>query len=192
MKRPVPVTLEGRRVRLEPLSIDHAEQLAAAAATDPGTFRFMSASPLEIGAAEYVRAALQPEFVSFAVVDRDAGVAIGSTRFGDIAVEHRRLEIGWTWLDVRHRGTDANPEMKLLMLHHAFDELGCERVALKTDGRNERSQRAIAGIGAVREGVLRRHMVARDGRPRDTVYFSVLRDEWPGVRARLQARLSAR
>ena len=128
--------------------------------------------------------------MAWATVDAATGRAIGSTRFGDIAPEHGRLEIGWTWIAPSHQRSAANTEAKLLQLTYAFEELGATRVALKTDGRNERSQRAIERIGGVREGVLRRHIRLPDGYLRDTVYFSILADEWPAAKARLTARLA--
>jgi RimJ/RimL family protein N-acetyltransferase len=134
---------------------------------------------------------LKPEYVSWATVDALSGRAIGSTRFLDIAPEHGRLEIGWTWIAPSHRRTATNTEAKLLQLSHAFDELGATRVALKTDERNERSQAAIARLGAVREGVLRHQFRMPDGFMRSSVYFSILADEWPAVKAQLEARLAA-
>jgi len=179
-------------VRLEPLEERHRDDLLAAAAQDPATFRYMS-SDLSVGAdawPAYLADALSPEFVAWATVDAATGRAVGSTRFGDIAPEHGRVEIGWTWIAPAHQRTAANTEAKLLQLTYAFDELGATRVALKTDGRNLRSQAAIERLGAVREGALRRHMRMLDGFIRDTVYYSLLSEEWPPVKARLEARLS--
>jgi RimJ/RimL family protein N-acetyltransferase len=138
----------------------------------------------------YLADALRPEFIAWATVDAASGRAIGATRFGDIAPEHGRVEIGWTWIAPSHQRSAVNTEAKLLQLSYAFDELGATRVALKTDGRNEGSQAAIARLGAVREGVLRRHLRLPDGFIRDTVYYSILSDEWPAVKARLQERLA--
>jgi N-acetyltransferase len=129
-------------------------------------------------------------YVAWATVDRLTGRAVGSTRFGDIALEHGRVEIGWTWIAPSNQRTAVNTEAKLLQLAYAFDDLGATRVALKTDGRNLRSQAAIERLGAVREGVLRRHMRLPDGYVRDTVYYSILSDEWPGVKAGLEERLA--
>lgn len=126
----------------------------------------------------------------FAIVDRAWERAVGSTRFLDVRPIHRGLEIGWTWLGADFQRTPLNTEAKLLLLTHAFDDLGALRVQLKTDVRNERSQRAIERIGAVREGVLRRHMTCWDGSIRDTVMYSITDVEWPNVRARLEARLA--
>ncbi len=138
----------------------------------------------------YLAHALGPEFVAWATVERASGSAVGSTRFGDIAPEHDRVEIGWTWISPLPAPTAVNTEAKLLQLTYAFETLGAGRVALKTDGRNERSQRAIERLGAVREGTLRRHMRLPDGYVRDTVYYSILADEWPAVKARLTERLA--
>lgn len=192
MEPPARVTLSGRFVRLEPLDERHRDDLLAAAAEDPTTFRYMGAD-LSVGASAwpaYLTDAQRPDFVAWATVDAASGRAIGSTRFGDIAPDHGRLEIGWTWIAPSCQRSAANTEAKLLQLSYAFEQLGATRVALKTDGRNERSQRAIERIGGVREGVLRRHIRLPDGYLRDTVYFSILADEWPSVKARLTARLA--
>jgi N-acetyltransferase len=191
MRAPERIPLEGRYVRLEPLEERHRDDLLAAAAQDPATFRYMG-SDLSVGAEAwpaYLADALEPEFVAWATVDRSTGRAVGSTRFGDIAPAHGRVEIGWTWIAPSHQRTAVNTEAKLLQLTYAFDELGAARVALKTDGRNLRSQAAIERLGAMREGVLRRHIRMPDGFMRDTVYFSILSDEWPAVKARLEERL---
>lgn len=193
MLRPERIALEGRFVRLEPLEERHRDDLLAAASEDPATWRYMS-SDLSVGVEAwpaYLADALRPEYVAWATVDRGSGMAVGSTRFGDIAPEHDRVEIGWTWIAPSRQRTAVNTEAKLLQLTYAFDTLGAGRVALKTDGRNERSQRAIERLGAVREGVLRRHFRLPDGYVRDTVYYSILADEWPAVKERLTQRLSA-
>lgn len=124
--------------------------------------------------------------IPFAIIDQASGRAVGSTSYLDVAPEHRRIEIGWTWLGAPARRTAVNTECKLLLLRHAFETLGCGRVQLKIDGRNLRSQTAIARLGAFREGVLRKHVILPDGFVRDTVMFSITADEWPGVRARLE------
>jgi RimJ/RimL family protein N-acetyltransferase len=191
MLRPERVTLEGRVVRLEPLEERHRDDLLAAGA-DPEIWRYMGTvltGPEDWDA--YLAHALGPEFVAWATVDKASGRAIGSTRFGDIDVESDRVEIGWTWITPAFQRSAVNTEAKLLQLTYAFEALGAGRVALKTDGRNERSQAAIARLGAVREGTLRRHMRLPDGYVRDTVYYSILADEWPAVKARLIERLAA-
>jgi RimJ/RimL family protein N-acetyltransferase len=192
MRPPDRVTLAGRFVRLEPLEERHRDDLLAAAAQDPGTFRYLftDLSKGESAWPAYLADALKPEYVSWATVDASTGRAIGSTRFLDIAPEHGRLEIGWTWIAPSHQRTATNTEAKLLQLTYAFDELGATRVALKTDERNKRSQAAIARLGAVREGVLRHQFRMPDGFMRSSVYFSILAEEWPAVKAALVARLA--
>ena len=125
----------------------------------------------------------------FAVVHLESGRAIGATRYMDIQPANRGLEIGGTWYGRAFQRTAVNTEAKYLLLGHAFEHLGCIRVQLKTDRRNERSQRAIERIGAVREGVLRHNLIMPDGYRRDSVYFSILAEEWPGVKARLEEML---
>jgi len=193
MKRPESVVLEGRYVRLEPLHESHRDDLSAAAAEDPTIFRYMGSSIAggwDAWFQEATNGVSAGTYVVWATVDQATGRAIGSTRFGDIAPEHGRVEIGWTWLGASHQRTAANTEAKLLQLTYAFEELGATRVALKTDARNERSQAAIERLGGVREGVLRKHMRMPDGYLRDTVYYSILDDEWPAVKAHLQERLA--
>ena len=192
MQAPDRVVLAGRFVRLEPLAEHHRDDLLAAAAQDPATFRYLF-TDLSVGSSAwppYLADALKPEYVSWATVDAATGRAVGSTRFLDIAPEHGRLEIGWTWIAPSHQRTATNTEAKLLQLAYAFDELGATRVALKTDERNERSQTAIAHLGAVREGVLRHQFRMPDGFMRSSVYFSILAAEWPDVKARLEERLA--
>jgi RimJ/RimL family protein N-acetyltransferase len=189
-----PVSLIGRVVRLEPLSESHIPDLALAGA-DETIWRFMPYGLVnsETKMGEWVRdllgRAARGTDLPFAVIHLDSGKAIGSTRYMDIQPQHRGLEIGGTWYGAAYQRTAVNTECKLLLLTHAFEALGCVRVQLKTDSRNERSQRAIERLGAVREGVLRDHMLMPDGYRRSSVYYSVLQSEWPGVKARLQARL---
>lgn len=192
-----PVTLEGHAVRIEPLGLEHAEDLYAAA-QDPDIWRYMPANPsgsLEalrrwIGEALDARAAGAE--MPFAVVDRESGRAVGSTRYLDIHPRDFGLEIGWTWLAQPVRRTRVNTECKYLLLRHAFEALGAVRVQLKTDVRNEVSQRAIARLGAVCEGVLRKQRILENGYVRDTVLFSIIAEEWPMVKAGLEAKLEAR
>jgi N-acetyltransferase len=189
-----PVTLEGAVVRLEPLAAEHLEDLIAIG-LDPELWRFTAsraATPDEMSV--YVETALAERrsgaSLPFVTVERATGRVVGSTRFGNISPEHRRCEIGWTWIARPWQRTAVNTEAKYLMLRHAFEEWGCVRVELKTSARNERSRRAILRIGAREEGTLRQHMINADGSRRDTVYFSIIDREWPGVRARLEARLA--
>lgn len=184
-----PVVLQGRSVRLEPLELHHATGVLAAG-SDPAIWTHLSnEAPADLDAARrYIQTALDAQAhgsqLPFAILLPD-GELVGSTRYGDIRLADRGLEIGWTWLTPRVQRTAVNSECKLLLLSHAFETLGMIRVQLKTDIRNERSQRAIERLGAVREGVLRSHMLRRDGSIRDTVLYSITHDEWPAVRARL-------
>ncbi|MCB9845842.1 MAG: GNAT family N-acetyltransferase [Phycisphaeraceae bacterium] len=190
---PRAVTLQGASVRLEPLALGHAPDLLSAA--DEDAFRYATQRPESwtLGAFERLvcRALEGPDRIAFAVVDLASGRAIGSTSYLNVRAAHRGLEIGSTWIGPAWRGTRANPEMKLLLLDHAFESLGAWRVELRADARNERSRRAILGLGATFEGILRRHMLLPDGHVRDTALFSVLDGEWPAVRARLLARLES-
>lgn len=186
-----PVTLEGRIVRLEPLSLHHLDGLAEVA-DDEAVWRWTLGRPTD-------RARLQAWMelamanrdagteLPFVTVERESGRPIGSSRYLNIALEHRRVEIGWTWVATAWQRSGVNREAKLLMLEHAFERLGCQRVEFKTDALNEQSRAALAGIGAVFEGIFRKHMVMPTGRIRDSAYFSITDDEWPGVKAALSA-----
>jgi len=188
-----PPTLRGRYLTLEPLAERHASDLFAAM-QDEEVCRYLAWPPpqkLDETLAlirDATDAMARRQSVVFAQVWNATGRAIGSTRLLDVRPADRQVEIGATFLAREYWRTPANTESKLLLLTWCFETLGCVRVALKTDGRNVRSQEAIARLGAVREGVLRKHMNVR-GYQRDTVYFSILEDEWPTVKARLQARL---
>jgi RimJ/RimL family protein N-acetyltransferase len=184
-----PVVLEGDRVRLEPLRADHFDDLAQVA-FDPPLWRWTIMGPQdEAGLRRWVETALANAAAGierpFATVDRATGRAIGSSRFLSIVPEHRRLEIGWTWVGTAWQRTGANREAKLLQLTHAFETLDAQRVEFKTHSRNERSRNALAGIGARFEGVFRNHMIMPDGSVRHSAYFSVTSEEWPGVKERL-------
>lgn len=191
-----PIVLEGFFVRLEPLSLDHFDDLLAAA-SDPELWRWtreQADSPEELRA--YIERALDAArkgtAMPFATISRDAGRAVGSTRFANFSSEDRHVEIGWTWLAREWQRTGVNTEAKYLMLRHAFETLGCIRVELKTDVLNERSRAAILRLGAREEGVLRKHVITTTGRVRDTVYYSILENEWPAVKANLGDRLARR
>jgi len=176
------LTLQDGDLRLRPLTGADLPALCALAESCGDELRLMGSPPSSPG---YYRSALEaPDALPFVV--EVGGELAGSTRLGDIRTAHAGLEIGWTWLHPRWYGSGVNRRMKRLLLAHAFGEMGMERVQLKTDLRNVRSQRAIEGLGAVREGVLRAHMRRPDGSMRDTVMYSVTRAEWPGVRARLE------
>ncbi len=188
-----PVTLTGKSVRLEPLSTAHADGLWEAAKY-PKIWTYMS---MEIRSRNDIDTFLEKALAArdagtelpFAIVDLRTETVVGSTRFLNIAHKDRGLEIGWTWLTPSVWRTAVNTECKWLLLKHCFEQLGCIRVQLKTDARNLNSQRAIERIGGVREGVLRNHMIVRDGYVRDSVYFSILDREWPDVDRRLRAML---
>jgi RimJ/RimL family protein N-acetyltransferase len=188
-----PIVLNGRLVRLEPLSLDHVPDLTEAG-SDEAVWRLMPYGTVTTVAqmADFVRHALEwSADRPFAVIHRETGRAVGSTRYLDIRPSHRGLEIGGTWYAPAHQRTGVNTECKYLLLRHAFETLGCIRVQFKTDARNERSQRAIERIGAVQEGVLRNHMILPDGQRRASVMYSITDSEWLAVRARFE-RLIAR
>jgi RimJ/RimL family protein N-acetyltransferase len=189
-----PVVLEGRRVRLEPLSLDHVAGLAEVG-LEPAIWQWTLARPTaEADIRAWVAAALAGRDAGteypFATLDAATGRPIGSSRFMNIVPEHRRLEIGWTWVARDRQRTGANREAKLLMLGHAFDVLGCRRVEFKTDSLNEPSRTALLGIGATFEGIFRNHMVMPGGRMRHSAYYSVIDDEWPAVRTGLETSLA--
>jgi RimJ/RimL family protein N-acetyltransferase len=184
-----PVVLEGRIVRLEPLRRDHLDGLAEVA-FDPALWRFTLARPVDrAGLEAWLETALDNAEAGaempFATVDQASGRAIGSTRYLNIVPEHRRFEIGWTWLATAAQRTGANREAKLLQLTHGFEGLGANRIEFKTDSLNDKSRAALLGIGAQFEGIFRNHMVMPDGRLRHSAYYSVIRQDWPDVKARL-------
>ncbi|PZM90245.1 MAG: GNAT family N-acetyltransferase [Actinobacteria bacterium] len=189
-----PVLLTGEIVHLEPLSYHHAGELAEAAAFDEIWTYLDRPTPRSAEAmTALIREALAEQEhglrIPFAIIDLATGKAVGSTSFLDIQPHNRTVEIGWTWLTPSTWGTGLNVEAKFLLMRHAFEEHHAGRVALKTDLRNERSQRAIARLGATREGVLRNHRLLRTGQYRHTVYYSVISSEWPGVREHMRALL---
>jgi RimJ/RimL family protein N-acetyltransferase len=188
-----PVTLTGRRIRMEPLEERHLGDLARVAADD-AVFRWITNRPMDEAALRgwfdqtKVNADATLE-VPFATIDVDSGRAIGSSRYMSIAPEHRRLEIGWTWLGTAFQRTGVNREAKLLQLTHAFETLGAQRVEFKTHARNVASRTALLGIGATFEGVLRHHTIMLDGSHRDSAFYGVIASGWPAVKARLEALL---
>jgi N-acetyltransferase len=177
-----PVTLEGNIVRLEPLSLAHLDGLCAIG-FDESLWRYMMT---RMATRDDMRAFIEGADAGvFAVIHRASGRVAGSTRYMNYEPAHKRVEIGWTWYGVEFQRTAVNTECKLLLMEHAFETMGMNRVELKTDARNERSRAAILRIGAQYEGTLRKHMIV-PGHVRDTVYFSVIREEWPAVRERLR------
>jgi RimJ/RimL family protein N-acetyltransferase len=189
-----PVTLIGRVARLEPLSLAHVPDLTVAG-RHPEIWLYMLYGNVqtEDDMRGWVEDILDRQArggdLPFAVIHQESGRAIGATRYLDIRPEHRAVEIGGTWYTPSFQRTPVNTECKYLLMKYAFETLGCIRVQLKTDLRNERSQRAIERIGAVREGVLRNHMILPDGVYRHSVYYSILDREWPMVKERLAEKL---
>ena len=191
-----PVTLEGRHVRLEPLQTEHAVAFWEVAKDSlEEIFRWI---PYRMETLEDFQRVVEKAFaeqargesVVFATVERVTGKVIGSTRFMNIDRANSRAEIGSTWIAPPWQRTAANTEAKYLMLRHAFETWRCVRVELKTDALNQRSRNAILRLGAREEGTLRKHLLTWTGRMRDTVYFSILDTEWPGVKSRLEAKLA--
>lgn len=202
-----PFVLESGVVRLEPLSLDHLDRLVAAGSEDRSTYRFTSVPPDVESMRRYLETALTDaragKALPFCTVDRRSGRVVGSTRFWNVEwwpwpgppaeplpAGPDAVEIGWTWLAASAQRTAINTEAKLLMMRHAFESWRVRRLTLKTDERNERSRRAIERVGGKLDGILRAHMPAYNGGIRTTAIYSILPDEWPAVRARLEARLA--
>jgi len=185
-----PVVLEGRHLRLEPLTPAHHADLCEVG-LDPDLWRWI---PIPVRTPEdmsiYIETALAEQAsgrsLPFAQIEQATGKAIGSTRYMNIETAHRRVEIGSTWIAPAWQRTAINSESKYLLLKHAFEVLVCMRVELKTDSLNERSRAAIRRIGAIEEGIFRNHMIVHTGRIRHTVYYSIVDSEWPGVKAQLE------
>ncbi len=189
-----PITLEGKRVRLEPLSLDHLDGLHAAGA-DEELWRYtLTVIRTRSDMERYIESALQAQkrgdALPFAIIEKLTGRAVGSTRFGNIDVENRRLEIGWTWIARQWQRTAVNTECKYLLLNHAFETLGCIRVEFKTDAINGPSRKALLRIGATEEGTFRNHMITSSGRIRHSVYYSIIASEWPDVKKKLEEKLA--
>jgi N-acetyltransferase len=189
-----PVVLQGRHVRLEPLTREHVAGLSEVG-LDQELWRWIP-TPVRTSQemAEYVETALKEQAAGtslpFAQIEAATGKVIGSTRYGNIDRIHHRVEIGWTWVAPQWQRTAANTEAKYLLLRHTFETLGCNRVELKTDSLNAKSRAAILRIGAQQEGIFRNHMITSTGRIRHTVYFSIVNSEWPEVKVRLEQRLN--
>ena len=188
-----PLTLRGWLVRLEPMRLHHVDGLTAVG-LHPELWRWI---PNPVTSRDemlgYVRTALSElergVSLPFVTILNSSDRVIGSTRYGNIDLPNRRVEIGWTWITPSYQRTGANSEAKLLLLTHAFETLKLNRVELKTDALNQKSRAAIARLGAVEEGIFRKHLVTASGRIRDTVYFSIIDSEWPAVKARLSTFL---
>jgi RimJ/RimL family protein N-acetyltransferase len=193
---PKPVVLEDSGIRLEPLAAEHHDGLVAAASDGELWKLWFTSVPDAAGSASYIADALKGQadghMLPWAVRDLATGDIVGSTRYHDIVPAIDRVEIGYTWYAQRCQKSHVNTTCKLLLLAHAFDRLGCKVVGLRTDNFNFVSQKAIEGIGAKRDGVLRHHQARRDGTVRDTVLYSILATEWPDVRRHLELRLARR
>jgi len=194
MINPQPVILEGHGIRLEPLTEGHHDALAAAAADGQLWELWFTSVPDPGTTAAYIADALKGQreghMLPWAVRDLASGTVVGTTRYHDIVAAIDRVEIGYTWYAASRQRTNVNTTCKLLLLQHAFDTLQCKVVGLRTDNFNFRSQRAIEGIGAKKDGVLRHHAPRRDGTVRDSVMYSILAAEWPDVRRHLELRLA--
>jgi N-acetyltransferase len=189
-----PISLEGLGVRLEPLTLDHHDELAAAAADGKLWELWFTAVPEPGQTEKYIRTALagqqEGHRLPWAARELTTGQVIGSTSYHDIASEIDRVEIGYTWYAKRWQRSHVNTACKLLLLGHAFDTLGCKVVGLRTDNFNLTSQRAIEALGAKKDGVIRHHGLRRDGTVRDTVMYSILASEWSDVKRHLELRLA--
>ena len=193
MIAPAPVLLEAHGVRLEPLTAGHEEGLAAAASDGRLWELWFTSVPQPGETFRYIADALEGQraghMLPWAVRELATGTLVGSTRFHDIAAEVDRVEIGYTWYGARWQRTHVNTACKLLLLTHAFEELGCKVVGFRTDNFNFASQAAIAALGASKDGVIRHHQARRDGTVRDSVMYSILAREWPDVKKQLIGRL---
>lgn len=193
MNQPVPVVLEGRGIRLEPLTPAHRDELAAAAADGELWNLWFTAVPAPDETEAYIAKALagqrEGHMLPWVVRELASGLVVGSTRYHDIVSAVERVEIGYTFYRASRQRTGVNTTCKLLLFAHAFDTLGCKVVGLRTDNFNFRSQRAIEALGAKKDGVLRHHQARRDGTVRDSVMYTVLATEWRDVRRHLELRL---
>lgn len=191
-----PVVLEGHFVRLEAMTLEHHERLTEVG-LDPEIWRYtLSVIRTAEDMRGYMESALQTQRegtgLPFVTIERSSGRVVGSTRFANYDPANRRIEIGWTWLARQWQRTAINSEAKYLMLTHAFEKLHCVRVELKTDVLNTPSRKAMLRIGAKEEGVFRKHMLMWNGRYRDSVYYSILDEEWPQVKEQLEKMLVRR
>ena len=186
-----PVTLTGKRVRLEPLSFNRHFEGLCAIGLEPDLWKWtINVCRTREDLRAYLEEALNEQSdgtsLPFATIDIESGQIAGCTRFGNIVPRHRRVEIGWTWVGKPFQRSHVNTEAKYLMLQHAFETWGCRRVELKTNVKNEKSRNAMLRIGCKEEGVLRKHAISDAGVSRDTIYYSIIDDEWPRVKERLE------
>lgn len=193
MMKIVPVTLTGASVRLSPLSLDHLDQLCAIGLAEELWKVTMTRIRTRAEMEEYIATALRWQnegtALPFVIIELSSNTAVGSTRYANVDTVNRRLEIGWTWIARPWQRTAVNTEAKYLLLEHAFETLGCLRVEFKTDSLNQQSRNAILRIGAKEEGMLRNHMITPSGRYRHSVYYSIIDEEWAGVKKDLQAKI---
>lgn len=193
MITPIPVTLEGRGIRLEPLTLEHHDALVAAASDGTLWELWFTSVPEPPQARSYIEAALAGQrdghMLPWAVRELGSNKVIGTSRYHDIVAAIDRVEIGYTFYAASWQRSHVNTVCKLLLLEHAFDGLGCQVVGLRTDNFNFRSQKAIEALGAKKDGVIRHHAARRDGTVRDSVLYSILAGEWPNVRRHLELRL---
>ena len=191
----LPISLHGKVVRLEPLTEMHVPDLSMVG-EDSSIWRYLPYGELtsKKNMLRHVRWLMKRTAegidLPFAVIYKDTNRAIGCTRYLDIAPEHKKLEIGGTWYGNAYQRKKVNTECKYLLLAHAFEDLGCIRVQFKTDARNKGSQAALERINAVKEGVLRNHMILSDGQVRDSVFYSIIASEWPEAKAILEDKLA--
>ena len=190
-----PVTLDGKRVRMEPLSWEPHFDGLMAIGLDPELWRWTlnvieNRADLRAYLEEALRMQSEGSALPFATIDKASGRVVGCTRFGNIEPKHLRVEIGWTWVGKDFQRSYVNTEAKYLMLRHAFETWGCRRVELKTNVLNKKSRDAMLRIGAKEEGILRKHAISDRGVSRDTIYYSIIDDEWPGVKAKLEGMIA--
>jgi RimJ/RimL family protein N-acetyltransferase len=194
MINPQPITLEGNGVRLEPMTLEHEADLAAAVSDGKLWELWFTAIPAPDGMRTYINTALQGQkdgiMLPWVVRELSEGKIVGSTRYHDIVAAIDRVEIGYTFYAKSWQRSHVNTACKILLLGHAFDTLGCKVVGLRTDNFNFASQKAIEALGAKKDGVIRHHAARRDGSARDTVIYSVLAKEWPDVKRHLELRLA--
>lgn len=189
-----PITLEGHNIRLEPLTLEHEADLSTAAADGELWNLWFTSVPQSEETKTYIENALAGyqagHMLPWAVRELTTGKIVGSTRYHDVMANIDRVEIGYTWYGKSWQKSHVNTVCKLLLLAHAFDTLGCKVVGLRTDNFNFNSQKAIEGLGAKKDGILRHHAMRRDGSVRDSVMYSILVTEWPGVKQNLRFRLA--